>query len=125
MAEFYTNLPQKNKDNLDKTIDALTNTQYTEKFEFNQNDLDAAIGFFVRSGFDRQPAEETAYVILQQAKIDSVPSQQIIDSLTKATPTQLSELITVVLNANRYKSSRVGVRSTRTAKDFVSRNIVS
>lgn len=125
MAEFYTNLPQKNKDNLDKTIDALTNTQYTEKFEFNQNDLDAAIGFFVKSGFDRQPAEETAYVILQQAKIDSVPSQQIIDSLTKATPTQLSELITVVLNANRYKSSRVGVRSTRTAKDFVSRNIVS
>ena len=125
MAEFYTNLPQKNKDTLDKTIDALTNTQYTEKFEFNQNDLDAAIGFFVRSGFDRQPAEETAYVILQQAKIDSVPSQQIIDSLTKATPTQLSELITVVLNANRYKSSRVGVRSTRTAKDFVSRNIVS
>jgi|TARA_R110000803_G_scaffold169785_2_gene232823 hypothetical protein len=125
MAEFYTNLPQKNKDNLDKTIDALTNTQYTEKFEFNQNDLDAAISFFVKSGFDRQPAEETAYVILQQAKIDSVPSQQIIDSLTKATPTQLSELITVVLNANRYKSSRVGVRSTRTAKDFVSRNIVS
>ena len=125
MAEFYTNLPQKNKDTLDKTIDALTNTQYTEKFEFNQNDLDATIGFFVRSGFDRQPAEETAYVILQQAKIDSVPSQQIIDSLTKATPTQLSELLTVVLNANRYKSSRVGVRSTRTAKDFVSRNIVS
>ena len=125
MAEFYTNLQQKNKDTLDKTIDALTNTQYTEKFEFNQNDLDAAISFFVKSGFDRQPAEETAYVILQQAKIDSVPSQQIIDSLTKATPTQLSELITVVLNANRYKSSRVGVRSTRTAKDFVSRNIVS
>jgi hypothetical protein len=45
MAEFYTNLPQKEKDNLDKTINALTNTQYTEQFEFNQNDLDAAIGF--------------------------------------------------------------------------------
>lgn len=125
MAEFYTNLPQKSKDNLAKTIDTLTNTQYTEKFEFNQNDLDAAIGFFVKSGFDRQPAEETAYVVLQQAKIDSVPSQQIIDSLTKASPTQLSELITVVLNANRYKSSRLCVRSARSAKDFVSRNIVS
>jgi len=125
MAEFYTNLPQKSKDNLAKTIDTLTKTQYTEKFEFNQNDLDAAIGFFVKGGFDRQPAEETAYVILQQAKIDSVPSQQILDSLTSASPTQLSELITVVLNANRYKSSRLGVRSTRSAKDFVSRNIVA
>jgi hypothetical protein len=48
MAEFYTNLPQKSKDNLAKTIDTLTNTQYTERFEFNQNDLDAAIGFFVK-----------------------------------------------------------------------------
>jgi hypothetical protein len=47
MAEFYTNLPQKSKDNLAKTIDTLTNTQYSERFEFNQNDLDAAIGFFV------------------------------------------------------------------------------
>jgi len=125
MAEFYTNLPQKSKDNLDKTIDALKNTQYTEQFEFNQNDLDAAIGFFVKRGFDRQPAEETAYVILQQAKIDSVPSQQVLDSLSGATSTQLSELITVVLNANRYKTSRLGVRSNRTAKDFVSRNIIA
>ena len=125
MAEFYTNLPQKSKDNLDKTIDKLTNTQYTEQFEFNQNDLDAAIGFFVKRGFDRQPAEETAYVILQQAKIDSVPSQQVLESLSGATSTQLSELITVVMNANRYKTSRLGVRSNRTAKDFVSRNIIA
>ena len=125
MTEFYTNLPQKSKDNLGKTIDALTNIQYTEQFEFNQNELDAAIGFFVKKGFDRQPAEETAYVILQQAKIDSVPSQQILDSLTKASPAQLSELITVVLNANRYKTSRLGVRSTRKTEDFVSRNIIS
>lgn len=124
MADFYTNLPQKEKDSLNKTINALTNAQYVEPFQFNQNDLDAAIGFFVKRGFDRQPAEETAYVILQQAKIDSVPSQQILDALTKASPVQLSELITVVLNANRYKTSRLGVRSTRTISDSVSRNII-
>jgi len=81
------------------------------------------VGFFVKRGFDRQPAEETAYVILQQAKIDSVPVTQILDVLTDATPAQLSELITVVLNANRYKTSRLGVRNTRTSKDTVSRNI--
>ena len=123
MAEFYTNLPQKEKDRLQKTIDSLRETQYVEPFQFNANDYDATVGFFVKRGFDRQPAEETAYVILQQAKIDSVPVTQILDVLTNATPAQLSELITVVLNANRYKTSRLGVRNTRTSKDTVSRNI--
>ena len=123
MAEFYTNLPQKEKDRLQKTIDSLRQTQYVEPFQFNANDYDATVGFFVKRGFDRQPAEETAYVILQQAKIDSVPATQILDVLTDATPAQLSELITVVLNANRYKTSRLGVRNTRTSKDTVSRNI--
>ena len=123
MAEFYTNLPQKEKDRLQKTIDSLRETQYVEPFQFNANDYDATVGFFVKRGFDRQPAEETAYVILQQAKIDSVPVTQILDVLTEATPAQLSELITVVLNANRYKTSRLGVRNTRTSKDTVSRNI--
>ena len=123
MAEFYTNIPQKEKDRLQKTIDSLRQTQYVEPFQFNANDYDATVGFFVKRGFDRQPAEETAYVILQQAKIDSVPVTQILDVLTDATPAQLSELITVVLNANRYKTSRLGVRNTRTSKDTVSRNI--
>ena len=123
MAEFYTNLPQKEKDRLQKTIDSLRETQYVEPFQFNANDYDATVGFFVKRGFDRQPAEETAYVILQQAKIDSVPVTQILDVLTDATRAQLSELITVVLNANRYKTSRLGVRNTRTSKDTVSRNI--
>ena len=123
MAEFYTNLTQKEKDRLQKTIDSLRETQYVEPFQFNANDYDATVGFFVKRGFDRQPAEETAYVILQQAKIDSVPVTQILDVLTDATPAQLSELITVVLNANRYKTSRLGVRNTRTSKDSVSRNI--
>ena len=123
MAEFYTNLPQKEKDRLQKTIDSLRQTQYVEPFQFNANDYDVTVGFFVKRGFDRQPAEETAYVILQQAKIDSVPVTQILDVLTDATPAQLSELITVVLNANRYKTSRLGVRNTRTSKDTVSRNI--
>jgi len=125
MTEIYTNLPQKDLDELQKTIKKLTTTDRVEPFQLNQNDLDAAIGFFVKRGFDRQPAEETAYVILKQAKIDSINPQQILDQLTKATPAQLSELITIILNANRYKTSRLGVRNTRQQKDFVSRNIIS
>ena len=50
--------------------------------------------------------------------------QEILDKLTGASEVQLSELITIVLNANRYKSSRLGVRQTLTTKETVSRNII-
>ena len=124
MANSYTNLPPKDKDQLDKTIEKLTTSNYQEEFQFNVGEYDAAIGFFVKRGFSRIAAESTAYIILQQAKIDSVSPQQILDQLTVASPVQLSELITIILNANRYKSSRLGVRQTRTTKDTVSRNIL-
>lgn len=125
MTEIYTNLPQKDLDDLQKTINTLTTTNSVEPFQLNQNDLDTAIGFFVKRGFDRQPAEETAYVILKQAKIDSVNPHEILDQLTKATPAQLSELITIILNANRYKTSRLGVRNQRSQKTFTARNIIA
>ena len=124
MADFYTNLQPKDKDNLDKTIEKLTTSAYEEEFQFNAGEYDAAVAFFVKRGFKRQAAESTAYVILSQAKIDNMRPQEILDQLTYASPAQLSELITIILNANRYKSSRLGVRQNLTTKETVSRNIL-
>ena len=124
MTEFYSNLPQKEKDKLDNTQERLVKTNYQDKFEFAQNEIDITISFFVKRGFSRQSAEDTAYIILQQAKIDSVPVGKILDELTYSNPAKLSELVSTILNANRYKSSRLGVRNTKTVKDVVSRNIV-
>jgi len=124
MAEFYTNLPPKDKDELDKTIEKLTTTDYETEYQFNVGEYDSTVAFFVKRGFSRTSAESTAYVILSQAKIDNIKPQQILDQLTKASPALLSELITIILNANRYKSSRLGVRQTLTTKDTVSRNII-
>ena len=124
MADFYTNLPPREKDNLDKTIDKLTTSIYEEEYQFNVGEYDATVAFFVKRGFSRPAAESTAYVILSQAKIDSIKPQEILDKLTYASPAQLSELITIILNANRYKSSRLGVRQTLTTKGTVSRNII-
>ena len=124
MTEFYSNLPKKDKDSIAKTQEKLVDTDYKTKFEFSANDYDATVGFFVKRGFSRQSAEDTAYIILQQAKIDSVPAGKILDELTYSNPAKLSELVSTILNANRYKSSRLGVRNTKTIKDVVSRNIV-
>jgi len=124
MAEFYTNLPPKEQDDLQKTVDKLTTTPYETDYEFNVGEYDSTIAFFVKRNFSRTAAESTAYAILSQAKIDNIKPQQILDQLTYATPALLSELITIILNANRYKSSRLGVRKTLATKETVSRNII-
>ena len=124
MTEFYTNLPPKSKDGLQETVDKLTTTAYETDYEFNVGDYDSTIAFFVKRNFSRTAAESTAYAILSQAKIDNIKPQEILDQLTHATPVLLSELMTIILNANRYKSSRLGVRKTLTTKETVSRNII-
>lgn len=124
MTQFYTNLPPKDQDGLQKTIDKLVTTDYETDYQFNVGEYDSAVAFFVKRGFSRTSAESTAYVILSQAKIDNIKPQEILDQLTRATPVLLSELITIILNANRYKSSRLGVRQTLTTKETVSRNII-
>ena len=124
MTELYSNLPPKEKDQLDKTIEKLTTTDYQQDYSFNVGEYDSTVAFFVKRGFSRVSAESTAYAILSQAKIDNIKPQQILDQLTYANPALLSELITIILNANRYKSSRLGVRKTLETKETVSRNII-
>ena len=124
MADIYSNLPPKDKDDLEKTIEKLTTTAYQQDYQFNVGEYDATVAFFVKRNFSRTAAETTAYAILSQAKIDDIKPQQILDKLTYDNPALLSELITIILNANRYKSSRLGVRKTLTTKETVSRNII-
>ena len=124
MAEFYTNLPPKDKDELQKTVEKLTTAPYQTDYEFNVGDYDSTIAFFVKRDFSRTAAESTAYAIMSQAKIDNIKPQQILDQLAKAPGALLSELLTIILNANRYKSSRLGVRKTLATKETVSRNII-
>jgi hypothetical protein len=124
MTEFYTNLPPKDKSELDKTIEKLTTSNYETEYQFAAGEYDTTIAFFVKRGFSRTAAESIAYAILSQAKIDDVKPHQILDQLTIANPALLNELLTIILNANRYKSSRLGVRQTLTTKETVSRNII-
>jgi len=124
MPEFYTNLPPKDKDDLQKTIDKLTTTAYETEYQFNASEYDATIAYFVNRGFKRASAESISYIIMSQAKIDGVSSREILDKLANVDDAKLSEIITIILNANRYKSSRLGVRQTLTTTETVSRNII-
>ena len=122
MADFYSNLPKKEDDNFSNTT-KLIKDQNVQDFEFNVNHYDTTISFFVKRGFDRQPAEQLAYIILRQAKIDEVNPKEVLDKLWNASPLELSEITQMILNSTRFKSSRLGSRLNKTAKSFVSRNI--
>jgi len=124
MADIYSNLPTGTDDRFAKSIKELTENQYVEPFEFNVGEYDSAIAFFVKRGFDRGPAEQLAYIMLRQAKIDDVNTQEVLDKLGTASPIQLSEIVQMILNASRYRSSRLGSRETKKSKDIISRNIV-
>ena len=56
MAEIYSNLPPKESDGLNKTIQKLTTTNYQTEYEMNPSDYDACIAFFVKRGFKRSSA---------------------------------------------------------------------
>ena len=58
--EFYTNLPPKDKNAIDETIEKLRTTNYTTDFNFNVGEYDSTIAFFVKRGFSRTAAESNA-----------------------------------------------------------------
>ena len=48
MAEFFTNLPPKDKDEFEKTVDKLRTGNYTDEYQFNVGEYDSTIAYFVK-----------------------------------------------------------------------------
>ena len=88
MAEFYTNLPPKDRDQLQKTMDELTTTNYQTDFEFNVGEYDSTIAFFVKRNFSRVAAESTAYA-------DACPTE---DAVLTATTDHFTATIRIPLS---------------------------
>ena len=118
----YTNLAIEDPKGTQEIIQFLSGIT-DDRLEFNASEYDAVVGFFEGKDYDRQAAESLAYIILRQAKIDNVPVFEILQSLSKVAPVTLSQLVTEILNSNRYKTSVLGFRNERTTLDHITRNI--
>ena len=93
--------------------------------EFSANDVEAAIGFFMNNGFDRDAAEITAAVVLRQAKLESIPVFQLIDQLKTLDGVKLSAMVAEILNNNRNAASTLGYKTELIEKQNQTRNIFS
>ena len=93
--------------------------------EFAATDVEAAIGFFMGNGFDRDAAEITAAVVLRQAKLETMPVFKLLDSLKKLDGLKLSALVGEILNNNRPSSSALGFKMADANDSFKTRNIAA
>lgn len=95
-----------------------------QPLEFNSTDVDATVGFFESKGFDRDAATITAVTLLKQAKIESQPIFQILDTLKGFSSLQISALVAEILNNNRPSTSTLGLRVVNSNKISQTRNIL-
>jgi len=100
------------------------NNFYNLEISYNPSEVDAVIGYFLKRGFEKVSAINTASVLLQQAKIDDLNVQQLLDTLKGVTDVQLSLIVAQILNFNRSKTSVLGFRDTPNQELFEQRNIV-
>lgn len=93
--------------------------------EFNANDVEAAIGFFLSKGFDRDAAEITSAVILRQAKFENMPVFKLLDQLQTMDGLKLSALVGEILNNNRPSSSSLGFKMANPDNQYKTRDIAA
>jgi hypothetical protein len=123
MSNLSPNLPPSASSDSSEEVRSFFDKYFTHQITFPSNQIDAVLGFFLKNGFDEQAAKSTAIVLLNQARIDNVNPMQLIDTLKTLNGTQLSQVVTEILNLYREKTSSLGYKVLTTEETFESRNI--
>lgn len=105
-----TNLPPKVIEDSAAGTRLFFDTYGQAPLEFNATEVDAAVNFFKKKGFDNDASLVVATVILKQAKLDGTPIFKILDTLSDFNGLQLSALVSEVLNNNRVSTSTLGYK---------------
>jgi hypothetical protein len=117
-----TNLPPRlSSDSADSTK-IFFDLYGSEPVQFLATDVDSAINFFKVKGFEEDAAIITAQVILKQARIESVPVYEILETLSGLNQLNISRVVAEILNDQRQTTSTLGFRSERIVTE-ITRNI--
>lgn len=97
---------------------------FKEAVSYNASDVSAVVGYFLKRGFDKISAINTAAIFLQQAQIDKVPVYVLLDTLKGLKDVELTDVITQILNLYRRKTSVLGYKTSADTALFDERNVV-
>jgi hypothetical protein len=124
MTTIKTNLPPSGNADSASLTKAFFDTYRQTPLEFAATDVDSAVSFFEKRGFDKDAATITAVTILKQAKLEGQPIYQILDTLQGFNSLQIKSIVGEILNNNRPATSTLGFRVSGSGKESQSRNIV-
>lgn len=96
---------------------------YQKQISYPSNQIDAVVGFFLKRGFDEQSSKSVSIVLLNQANNDGVNVFVLLDKLKGLTDSQLTQIITDVINVYRDKTSALGFKNLSFEETIESRNI--
>lgn len=120
-----TNLPPQGINNKpDGAVRQFFDAYYQKPLEFSSNEVDSVINFFTKRGFDEAAARSTSSALLRQAKIDSVPIFEVLDTLKGLDEVKLSAVVAEVLNYSRQKTSVLGFAVEDNNNRIETRNII-
>jgi hypothetical protein len=117
------NLPPSLTSDSSEEVRSFFNRYFQHQITFPSNQIDAVIGYFLKRGFQEQAAKSTAIVLLNQARVDNVSVFKLLDTLKGLTDTQLSQVVTEILNIYRERSSMLGFKIIKNDETTESRNI--
>jgi len=126
MSTFYNNLPQPSQtaDSSQSTL-KIFDTYTNVPISIDTATFDAVTGFFGSRGFGDDAASSMAYIIIKQAFQDGYNPFVLLDTLKGLNNIELSNLISEILNYNRFKTSSLGTASPFTPAEEVARNIIA
>ena len=82
------------------------------------------IGLLESRGFSSDSSESIATTILIQAKRDDYNPMTVLETMKTIDTNSLNQIISEILNYNRFKTSVLGTVQQTTPVDNVKRNIV-
>jgi hypothetical protein len=123
-VEKTSSLPNSNSADSSDEVRNFFDKFFLHQITFPTNQIDAVVGFFLKRGFDDSAARSTAIVLLNQSRLENVNPFELLDTLKGLNETQLSKVVTEVLNVYRDRRSALGYTVTTVEETTESRNIV-
>jgi len=100
------------------------NKYYSKNVAYKAVDVDAVIVYFLKRGFDKPAAINTALILLEQSSLNKIPIFKLIDTLSGLSDIQLSNVVAQILNNYRENTSAIGYKIIKNENLFDKRNIV-
>jgi len=122
---IYNNIPKKvTANSANSTRTALANF-YENDLPMNDADYTAMLGFFESRGFSPESSATITYIMFLQAKIDGYNPFDVLSTVKNLNGTELTALVTEILNFNRFKTSFLGLSATYSTQPEVQKEILS